>query len=89
MLPVESIPFNDARDLCNGDGRINKSNQYDICKMRKENDEEYLFEDAQHGILFGDRNVLKIILVPQSYSSLVDLVQHQSCQCNAAGDQHG
>ena len=56
--------------------------------MRDEQEDEYLFEDAQHGILFGDRNVLKIIFVAQSYGSLVDLVQHQPCQRNPARDQH-
>lgn len=88
MSSFETIAFNDAGDLCNGNRRINKSYQDNVCEMRDEQEDEYLFEDAQHGKLFGDRNVLKIVFVPKSYGSLVDPVQHHSCQCNPTGDQH-
>ena len=83
MSSFETIPFNDAGDLRDGDGRINKSYQQNVGKMRDEQEEKYLFDDAQHGILFGYWNVLKIIFVAQGYCLFVDTAKCKSCQCNS------
>ncbi len=84
MCSFETIPFNDAGDLRDGDGRVNKYCQHNIGEMGDEQEEKYLFDDAQHGKLFDDRNVLKIIFVPQGYSFFVDSSKCKSGHCNSA-----
>ncbi len=84
MRSLETISLNDTGDLRDGDGWINKSDQYNVGQMRDEQEEKYLFDDAQHGKLFDDRNVLKIIFVPQGYSFFVDSSKCKSGHCNSA-----
>jgi hypothetical protein len=84
MRSVETISFNDAGDLRNGDGGINKPDQRNVSEVRDEQEEKYLFDDAQHGILFGDRNVLKIIFVAKGDCFFVDPSKHKSGECNSA-----
>ena len=42
MRSFETISFNDAGNLCNSDGRINKSDQQNVGQMRDEQEEKFL-----------------------------------------------
>jgi len=84
MCSVETISLNYTGDLRNGDGRINKPDEHNVCEMGDEQEEKYFFDDAQHVILFGDGNVLKIIFVAKGDCFFVDPSKCKSGECNSA-----